>query len=73
MVRVHVTYKGNGVSGAYVHISWRSGGHSNGTTDSDGYINFNNVGNEEGTIMVEGKEVYKGVIKQGVIEVPRIY
>jgi uncharacterized GH25 family protein len=71
MVRVHVVYNGRGVSGAYVHISWRGGGHSSGRTDSNGYINFN-VSSGEGTISVEGKEVFKGVIKD-VIEVPRIY
>lgn len=74
MFRIHVVHNGRGVDGARVHVSWRyRGGHLKGRTDRNGYINFNASGGE-GSISVEGKEVFKGAIRDGdIIEVPRIY
>lgn len=50
-----------------VHISWSSFTHSRGMTDSKGRISFN-VSSGQGTILVDGKEVYKGNIS-GTIRV----
>lgn len=72
MVVVHVVYNGRGVSGAYVHISWRSGGHSSGRTDSNGYIRFD-VSVGEGTLSVDGNEVIRNSPMSGVIEVSPRY
>jgi len=71
MVRIQVIYKNDGVSGQYVHISWNSGGHSNGRTDSNGYIDFD-VSGGYGKIYVEGTLVHDGKI-EGIVKVPRIY
>lgn len=73
MVRVLVYGSdGRGLSGAQVHISWYGGGHSSGRTDSNGYIDFNNVGGGTGKIYVEGKEVFDGKV-EGLMKVPRLY
>lgn len=42
-----------------VHISWSSFTHSRGRTDSNGHISFD-VSSGQGTILVDGNEVYKG-------------
>lgn len=71
MVRIQVIYQNSGVSGQEVHISWSSGGHSQGRTDSNGYVDFD-VSVGYGQIYVEGKLVYDGKI-DGLMKVPRIY
>ncbi len=50
-----------------VHISWGMFTHSSGRTDSNGHISFD-VSPGSGTILVDGKEVYKGQIS-GTIKV----
>lgn len=71
MVRIQVFYKGDGLSGQKVHISWNSGSTSSGRTDSNGYIDFD-VSGGYGKIYVEGKLVHDGRI-EGLVKVPRIY
>lgn len=52
-----------------VHISWGSFTHSRGMTDSNGCISFD-VSSGAGTILVDGKEVYKGTIS-GTVRVQK--
>jgi len=58
MVTVEVT-NANGRT-CEVHISW-GWTHSRGNTDSNGKVSFD-VSPGTGTILVDGKEVYKGQI-----------
>ena len=67
MVIVEVT-NANGRS-CEVHISWGSFTHSRGLTDSSGRISFD-VSSGQGTILVDGKEVYKGNVS-GTIRVQK--
>lgn len=60
-----VNHNGHPVSGAEVQISWRGYTHSRGRTDSSGRISWN-VSSGSGTIYVEGKEVYKGEIRDSI-------
>jgi len=71
MIRIQVIYKGDGVSGQQVHISWNGGGHSSGRTDANGYIDFD-VNEGYGKIYVENTLVHDGKIN-GMMKVPRIY
>lgn len=55
---------GYGVSGADVYISWGAGlfdTYSKGRTDSSGYVSFT-VSPGNGTISVDGRQVYSGYI-----------
>lgn len=56
-----VNSNGNPVSSADVQISWREYTHSMGRTDSSGSVSWN-VSNGNGTIYVDGWEVYDGEI-----------
>lgn len=63
MVTVEVT-NANGRT-CEVHISWGMT-HSRGLTDSRGRVSFN-VSPGTGTILVDGREVYKGQISGTVL------
>ena len=67
MITIEVT-NANGRT-CEVHISWGSFTHSSGRTDSNGRVTFD-VSPGSGTILVDGKEVYKGYIS-GTIRVSK--
>lgn len=56
---VRVVYDdGDGASGIKVFVSFGLlGGHSEEYTDSDGWAEFDNYGNESGSIYIDGSEI----------------
>lgn len=62
-----VIYVSNGKSGDELHISWGSGlmTHSSARLDAHGTANVQ-CSSGNGKILVNGKEVYKGYISDGL-------